>query len=437
MPNPALAIWTNGKSVGTWYQERGTHVLKYDPSWARSSEGRALSLALPFTPGNTPHRGNIVENYFDNLLPDSDRIRARIRNKFSTSSTEAFELLTAIGRDCVGAVQLLPEGEAPTGYNRIEAEPLQDRQIESAIAGSLSGEPIFGRRDADEFRISIAGAQEKTAFLYHKGRWCRPVNATPTTHIFKLPLGLVGHLQVDMKGSVENEWLCSRLMAAFSLPVAACEILEFGQRKVLSVERFDRAYIPDGWIARVPQEDFCQALGLPSSKKYESEGGPGIRDIVRILDTGANAFGDKRAFIKTQILFWLLSATDGHAKNFSIFLDRGGQYRLTPLYDVLSAWPIIGHGPNLIHYRSLKLAMTVRSKNVHWKLWEIKARHWMAVAKASGLGENIDIVQEIAAEIPKAIQAVNAQIPSTFPSEVSDKILGELQRQAPLLGDLT
>jgi serine/threonine-protein kinase HipA len=436
MPKPALAIWTNGKSVGTWYQERGKHVLQYDPSWARSSEGRALSLALPFTPGNTPHRGNIVENYFDNLLPDSDRIRARIRSKFSTSSTEAFELLTAIGRDCVGAVQLLPEGDAPTGYNRIEAEPLQDRQIESAIAGSLSGEPIFGQRDADEFRISIAGAQEKTAFLYHKGRWCRPLNATPTTHIFKLPLGLVGHLQVDMKGSVENEWLCSRLMAAFSLPVAACEILEFGQRKVLSVERFDRTYIPDGWIARVPQEDFCQALGLPSSKKYESEGGPGIRDIVRILDTSSNAIADKRAFIKTQILFWLLSATDGHAKNFSIFLDRGGQYRLTPLYDVLSAWPIIGRGPNLIHYRSLKLAMAVRSKNVHLKLWEIKARHWMAVAKASGLGENTDIVQEIAAEIPKAIQIVNAQIPSTFPSELSDKILGELQRQAPLLGDL-
>jgi len=437
MPNTALAIWTNGKLVGTWYQERGTHVLQYDQSWARSPEGRALSLALPFTPGNTPHRGNIVENYFDNLLPDSDRIRARIRSKFSTSSTAAFELLTAIGRDCVGAVQLLPEGEAPIGYNRIEAEPLQDRQIETAIAGSLSGEPIFGQTDAAEFRISIAGAQEKTAFLYHNGRWCRPLNATPTTHIFKLPLGLVGHLQVDMKGSVENEWLCSRLMAAFGLPVAACEILEFGQRKVLSVERFDRAHMPDGWIARVPQEDFCQALGLPSSKKYESEGGPGIRDIVRILDTGSNAIGDKRTFIKTQILFWLLSATDGHAKNFSIFLERGGQYRLTPLYDVLSAWPIVGRGPNLIHYKSLKLAMAVRSTNAHWKLWEIKARHWMAVAKASGLGAGIDIIQEIAAEMPKAIESVNAQIPLTFPSELSDKILGELQRQAPLLGDLT
>src|ERR1700689_525702 len=104
MPNHALAIWANGKSVGTWYQERGTHVLQYDPAWAGSPEGRALSLALPFTPGNTPHRGETVENYFDNLLPDSNRIRSRLRSKFSTDSTEAFDLLAAIGRDCVGAV---------------------------------------------------------------------------------------------------------------------------------------------------------------------------------------------------------------------------------------------------------------------------------------------------------------------------------------------
>jgi serine/threonine-protein kinase HipA len=240
-----------------------------------------------------------------------------------------------------------------------------------------------------------------------------------------------------MKHSVENEWLCSRLMAAFGLPVAACEILEFGQRKVLSVERFDRALRTDGWIARVLQEDFCQASGLPSSKKYESDGGPGIREIIRILDTGSNAVGDKRAFIKAQILFWLLAATDGHAKNFSIFLEPGGRYRLTPFYDVLSAWPVIGKGRNLFEYKRLKMAMCVRSKNAHWKLWEIRARHWIAVAKAAGLSAGADILLEIAGEIPKAIESVNSQIPSNFPSELSDKIFECLQQEAPRLGDLS
>ena len=313
-----------------------------------------------------------------------------------------------------------------------------NKEIESAIALSLTGEPEYSVKGTPtNSAFQSRAPKKKPLSFYHNRRWCRPLNATPTTHIFKLPLGLVGHLQVDMKHSVENEWMCSRLMAAFGLPVAACEILEFGQRKVLSVERFDRAIGPGGGITRLLQEDFCQALGLPSSKKYESDGGPGMRDIIRVLDTGSNPVGDKRAFVKAQILFWLLSATDGHAKNFSIFLDRGGRYRLTPFYDVLSAWPVIGKGRNLFDYKSLKLAMCVRSKNAHWKLWEIRARHWIAVAKESGLGSGADILQEIAGEIPKTIESVNSNISSNFPSELSDKIFGCLQKQATRLGDLT
>ncbi len=437
MPKEALAIWMNGKLVGRWSVERGIHVLEYDPAWVGSPEGRALSLALPFTPDNTPHRGDVVENYFDNLLPDSDKIRSRLRNRFSTDSTDAFDLLSAIGRDCVGAVQLLPEGDSPQGYNRIEAEPLSDSEVESAIAASLSGDRVLGQKETNEFRISIAGAQEKTAFLFHNGRWCRPLNATPTTHIFKLPLGLIGHLQIDMKDSVENEWLCSRLLDALGVPVPECEILQFGSRKVLSVRRFDREITSEGWIARIPQEDFCQALGLPSSKKYESDGGPGMREVIRVLDTSSRAIEDKRIFVKTQILFWLLAATDGHAKNFSIFHESGGRYRLTPIYDVLSAWPVIGQGAYMFDYRHLKLAMAVRSKNPQWKLTEVKARHWLNVAKAAGLGGDTGVIEDIAVQIPKAVAKVNAQIPSNFPAALVDKFFVGLHRQASLLGDLS
>ncbi len=430
-----LIIWMNGLRVGTWTQTRGVDTLHYDPAWVESAAGRALSLSLPFTPGNVAHRGEVVANFFDNLLPDSDSIRSRIRSKFATASTEAFDLLTAIGRDCVGAVQLLPESQPPIGFDRIDAEPLNDADIERVIAASLSGARVLGQKEEDDFRISIAGAQEKTALLFHRGRWCRPLRATPTTHIFKLPLGLIGHLQVDMQDSVENEWLCSRLMRAFGLNTATCEILQFGERKVLSVERFDRARQTGGWIARLPQEDFCQALGLPSSKKYESDGGPGINNIIRIMDTSSMAMDDKRAFVKSQILFWLLAATDGHAKNFSLFHERGGAYRLTPFYDVLSAWPIIGRGPNRIDGRKVRLAMAVRSKNAHWKLCEIKARHWETVSRSAGLGSATPILQEIAMQIPHAIESVNREIPAGFPALVRDKIFEGLQQTAEGLGD--
>jgi len=431
-----LIIWMNGLRVGTWTQVRGVDILHYDSAWVESAAGRALSLSLPFTPGNIAHRGEVVAHFFDNLLPDSDSIRARIRSKFSTASTGAFDLLAAIGRDCAGAVQLLPDGQPPVGFDRIDAEPLTDAGIERLIAASLSGARVLGQKEEDDFRISIAGAQEKTALLFHRGRWCRPLGATPTTHIFKLPLGLIGHLQVDMQDSIENEWLCSRLMQAFGLNTAACEILQFGERKVLSVERFDRASQAGGWIARLPQEDFCQALGLPSAKKYESDGGPGMRDLIRVLDTSAQAMDDKRAFIKAQILFWLLAATDGHAKNFSLFHERGGTYRLTPFYDVLSAWPIIGRGPNQLDERKARLAMAVRSKNAHWKLGEIKARHWEAVSRAAGLGSAMPLLQEIAMQIPQAIESVSREIPAGFPARVRDTIFEGLQKTAEGLNDV-
>lgn len=432
MPS-TLCIWMNGQRVGTWTQSRGTHLLQYDPTWVDSPAGRVLSLSLPFTPGNVAHRGDAVANYFDNLLPDSDAIRSRIRSRFATASTEAFDLLTAIGRDCVGAVQLLPDGETPTGFDRIDAEPLTDAEVEQMIAATLSGGRVLGQPEADEFRISLAGAQEKTALLFHRGKWCRPLGATPTTHILKLPLGLVGHMQMDMKDSVENEWLCSRVMQAFDLNTASCEIVEFGARKVLAVERFDRARQSGGWIARLPQEDFCQALGRPSTQKYESDGGPGVREILRILETGERPAADMRAFLKAQVVYWMLAATDGHAKNFSLFHERGGTYRLTPFYDVLSAWPIIGTGANQLDWHKVKLAMAVRSKNPHWKLSEIKARHWVETAKRCGIADMEAIIADVVSRTPAVIERVGAAIKKGFPAQIADSILNGVRASSERL----
>jgi serine/threonine-protein kinase HipA len=424
----------NGAHVGTWSQPRSSlPTFQYDEAWIGSPEACALSLSLPLTPPDAPHRGSAVADYFDNLLPDSEAIRHRLRSKFSVDSSTAFALLTAIGRDCVGALQLLPEGESPKGFDRIEAELLDESGVERAIAGALSGERLLGHAEEDNFRISIAGAQEKTALLFYRNRWCRPHGMTPTTHILKLPLGLVGNLQANMTDSVENEWLCSRLLEAFGLPVAHCEMAQFGSRKVLVVERFDRSWQANRWIQRLPQEDFCQALGIPMSQKYESEGGPGMRDILRVLETGSMAAQDKRSFIKAQMMFWLLAATDGHAKNFSLFHGRGGTYRLTPFYDVLSAWPIIGHGPGQIAWQKAKLAMALRATNVHWKLSEIQASHWHGLCKLAGLGDATELIQEMIEQSPSAIESVNRQIPAGFPAYLRDKVFAGIQQQVSRL----
>ena len=203
----------------------------------------------------------MVEHWFDNLLPDSARIRERLRRRFRAASGAAVDLLAAIGRDCVGAVQLLPAGAPAPRVDVIESQPLTDTAVERLLANVTSDEPATG--DDADLRISIAGAQEKTALLRIGRRWHRPLGATPTTHIFKLPLGMVGNMRADMTSSVENEWLCAGLLAALGLEVAPCQMARFGSQKVLVVERFDRRWMEGNrWIARMPQEDFCQAQGV-------------------------------------------------------------------------------------------------------------------------------------------------------------------------------
>jgi serine/threonine-protein kinase HipA len=147
-----------------------------------------------------------------------------------------------------------------------------------------------------------------------------------------------------MTDSVDNEHYCMRLMAAFGLSVAQTDILAFGARRVLVVERFDRSRRDAGRTIRLPLEDGCQALGFPPTLKYQNDGGPGMRDIFGLLKGADDAQADQIAFFKSQILFWLIGATDGHAKNFSVFLKPGGRYSLTPFYDVLSAQPAVDRG---------------------------------------------------------------------------------------------
>ncbi|MEP6790039.1 MAG: type II toxin-antitoxin system HipA family toxin [Ramlibacter sp.] len=429
-----LAVWANGERMGTWSVAGGEHSLQYEDTWLTSPAGRRLSLSLPFTPGNTPHRGDVVRNYFDNLLPDSDAIRRRVADKFANGSTDTFDLLAALGRDCVGAVQLLPLDQLPAGFDHIDAMPLDEAAVERAIDSAVSGARVLGQQNDDDFRISIAGAQEKTALLRHDGQWCRPLGATPTTHIFKLPLGLVGNIRANMHDSVENEWLCARLMALFGFDVAPCEIARFGTRKVLVVKRFDRTLeSPPGkapWLARLPQEDFCQASGIPGIRKYESDGGPGVRDVLRILDTGTRAAADKLTFVRTLLAFWLMGATDGHAKNFSIFLERGGGYRMTPLYDVLSAWPIIGNGPNQLSPRRARLSMALRGKNTHHHLHEIHTRHWQALALQSGVPDAFDAMVGLVLQVPLALEEAAAELPAGFPQGVFNAIRRGMLAQA-------
>lgn len=436
-----LGLWMNGDFVGIWRMDASAgDILEYDAGWRAAPHGRPLSLSLPFTPGGMPHRGDVVRAYFENLLPDSQEIRARAARRFRARSTQAFDLLAQIGRDCVGALQILPDGMTPGDARTLDATTLDEHGVAAILRGTVAPPAMAGAMppDGEDFRVSIAGAQEKTALACIDGRWCLPRGSTPTTHILKLPMGLVGNMKLDLSHSIENEWLCSRILAAYGLPVAECEPLQFEDMKVLSVRRFDRAWLdgPSGrWLARLPQEDFCQATGTPAALKYESDGGPGIDRIMGLLTTSEAPQSDRRTFLLAQLVFWMLRAPDGHAKNFSLFIRPRGAYRLTPLYDVMSAWPLIGEGPGLLSEHKIRLAMAIRSNNAHWRMKEIQRRHWLALGKRFGVldddGREMEaILDDLVARTPSVIAEVEAGLPTGFPEHVASPVLHGLERAA-------
>ena len=431
-----LNIWMNGIPVGYWETTRQGERLAYFNEWLTDEQSRPLSLSLPFLPGNSPYQGQVVTDYFDNLLPDNDVIRRRLAQRHQAGGTDAFQLLAKLGRDCVGAIQLLPEDESPSDIYEIKGEELNTAGVAQRLRNTTSAEAL-GQHDRDQdLRLSIAGAQEKTALLHHEGQWCLPHGSTPTTHIFKLPLGLVGQMRADMRTSVENEWLCSKIMEAYGIPIARCEIEHFEDQKALVVERFDRAPSSDGsWIIRLPQEDLCQATGKSPLRKYQSDGGPGIAQIMDLLLGSDHAEGDRKNFFKTQIIFWVLAATDGHAKNFSIALLSGGHYRATPIYDVLSAHPVIGKGKNQISPHKAKLAMAVRGSTNYYLLDKIQRRHWISQARQVGFGALAAerLIEEVTESTESVIDTVCRLLPSDIPIDMAEAVFSGMRRQSAKL----
>ncbi len=418
--NRVLNVLMNGILIGR-LEKTPTSVLRffYDEAWLKTEGARPVSLSLPLA--GKQFSGDVVYNFFDNLLPDNQQIRARIQAKFHIATNQPFDLLASIGRDCVGAIQIV-EDEISTFQKKIKSESLNEKEI-AAILRGYQNNPLGMTDQSEEFRISIAGAQEKSAFLFHKDKWRRPLGETPTSHIFKLPIGYIQHQHMDLSDSCENEWLCSKIAEAFGLPVAKCEILYFENVKVLSVERFDRKLSSDNsWLMRLPQEDICQALGVSSNLKYQSDGGPGIKEIMHLLLGSANPAMDRDMFFRSQVLFWLLAAIDGHAKNFSIFIESNARCRLTPLYDIMSAYPLIAK--KQLQAKKIKMAMALKGKNVHYHWHNIQRRHFLETAKAVdySLGKAEVILDDMLQKVDGVIEQVSAILPKKFPRDISQPI---------------
>lgn len=417
MATDRLWCYMNDKLVGILSRNKGQQSFTYSETWLQDRQRRPLSLSMPLR--TEPWKGPVVEAWFDNLLPDNENIRQAIVDRLGAQSRKSFDLLSLLGKDCVGAVTLLTE-ESATPLEAAQTEKLSDEQIGSIIRHTRT-DNLLGMQAGETFRISIAGAQEKTALTWWDNAWCKPLGKTPTTHILKPPISSRQGDPLDLSNSVDNEWFCLRFLAEMGLRTNLCNIARFDGQKVLVVERFDRR-IHDDKIYRLPQEDLCQALGKAGQSKYEEHGGPDARAVAGVLKFSIDPARNLEMFFKAQFCFWLLAAIDGHAKNFSLFLTPDG-YMLTPLYDVMSAHPWFGKG---LEKRKIRMAMSVRgSQKKHYRWYNILPRHWLS--HASDLGINTELAQRWLAECIErtaaSLETVMQQLPEHFERRVGEEIM--------------
>ena len=330
MAERALIVWWDSLRVGTLTQDRyGDLAFAYDAAWLEAAGACPLSLSLPLRAA--PFDQRECRPFFGGLLPEEEQRRAAA-GALGVSGQNEFALLDGLGGDVAGALTLLPDGAIPDPVAPMPNTPLGEGALAALLEG-LPERPMLA--GAYGLRLSLAGAQVKLPVVLVGGNPALPAPGEPTTHIIKPEIR-------RFPGSVANEAWCMALAAAIGLDVAPAEPRMAGATPYLLVTRYDRA-VSDGAIVRVHQEDACQALGIPSERKYAKEGGPGFRDLFALTrDYVRQPAVDVLKLIDVAILNLAIGNADAHGKNFSFLLDAKGP-RLAPFYDLLAtiAWPAL------------------------------------------------------------------------------------------------
>lgn len=397
MKHEALVLIGGRVAARIGQRADGVYSLRYEDAWRDAADAFPLSLSLPLGPRE--HGDARVRAYLANLLPDSDAILNVWARRYHVSASNPLALLTHVGEECPGALQIVPPERAEELANgdgsTDEVEWLTEADVAERLA-RVRVEPAAGREPGDPGQFSLAGAQPKVALLFDGGRWGVPSGRTPTTHILKPPA------QRTLDGLAENEHVCLRLAAALRLPAARSQVLRFGGQTAIVVERYDRART-GGSLIRLHQEDFCQALGVAPQDKYEADGGPCAADIINLVQQrSVDPDADAAAMVGALALNWAIGGTDAHAKNYSHLMQPGGLIRLAPLYDIISLLPYAeSRGPRV------KLAMKIGGE---YRMRFIGGRNWERLAAATGIDpdEMMSLVREVVELVPEVLSDVRA-----------------------------
>ncbi len=416
-----LDVWLEGAHAGTLSRARsGDVTFAYTRAYQDRRSAPPLSLSMPRHV--TGHDAAVVMPWIDNLLPDNDDVRARWAATFGERRPTAFNLLRHMGADCAGAVQILPEGTTPADDDA--SEPVTEADIARHLRELRRDDAAWAFAQHGG-RFSLGGAQGKFALARAQdGTWHQPTGRAASTHIFKVGVDGLEH-------SDTAELVTMRAARALGLTVATAEALSFEDQLAVVVERFDRL-ATDGGVRRLHQEDLCQALGLWRTSKYESDGGPGLRELADLVARADRRPDAREAFARAVMFNLVAAGTDAHAKNYAL-LHVGTRSALAPQYDLVSAAFLLR--PQEVWHDG-RLAMRLGGE---YRLKAVAPRHLERAAEDLGVdgGWLVDVVGEYATAFPDAVRDVVATLTDILDGTTAASFVdGAARRAADVLAML-
>jgi serine/threonine-protein kinase HipA len=388
-------------------------AFQYAEDYLASDQAQPISLSLPLQ--SEPFGTSVSKAWFANLLPEGE-IRGHIARKLGVSERNEYALLDGVGGDCAGALRLLPESTPISTKGHLI--PLAWAELEAKIATSPRLSLLAMVLQDGELRLSLAGAQDKLPVRLDGDALTLPAGNAASTHLLKISRG-------DFPDLVQNEFFCLTLARMVGLDVPPVHMAAT-KTPILLVERYDRHRHPDGGISRLHQEDFCQALGVPTEFKYENEGGPSLAQVFEILARGSRSpLPDKRELIRWVFFNFLIGNADAHAKNISFLYGALGDTkgpRLAPFYDLVCT-QVYGH---LSTKQAQKIGGEYRYKN-------ILSRHWDRFADSIGVKPKYlrSLGLELCAKIEKKVPALAVEIGEVHEGrETLNKIIWVIEGRA-------
>jgi len=411
-----LEVYFEQRLVGTLMQDdSGQLRFTYHETWLADPASFPISQSLPLRSEPFNHRE--TRPFFAGLLPEAEK-RELVARALGVSDRNDFALLDRIGGECAGAITLVHPGEMPPLVPKEADYRLLDEDELERILDVLPDRPLLAGEEG--VRLSLAGAQDKLPVLVVDGRIALPLHGAPSTHILKPPI-------LRFEDTIFNEGFCLALAKAVGLNAVSAEIRAIGDRPFLLVARYDRVRRADGSVRRLHQEDFCQALGIVPELKYQSEGGPSLRQCFELVrNSAARPVVDLARLLDAVLFNLFVGNRDAHGKNFSLlFTDEGLQ--LAPLYDVVSTDVYPGLSP--------RLAMKIGGQD---ETAMIYPRHWERFAKEAGLAfpQVRRRLLDLAKELPEAARDVQRRFAADgLDRPVLSKVIATIDRETKLVID--